>query len=96
MSIGTEQKIQKKIIDYLEGQGAYVIKVISASKAGVPDIHFCYEGFYGAIEVKTPATSNNVSKLQSYNLDCVCNAGGHAIVAWELEQVKDMLVRMLS
>ena len=64
----TEQRIQKKIVDYLLTQGCYIVKVISASKAGVPDILGCYEGVFFAIEVKTPQTKKNVSKLQDYNL----------------------------
>jgi len=36
--MASEQDIQRKIIKYLEAKGAYVVKVISASKSGVPDI----------------------------------------------------------
>jgi Holliday junction resolvase len=92
----TEQEIQKKFIKYLESIDAYVVKVISASKSGVPDILFCYEGVFAAIEVKTPATRNNVSKLQEFNIDSIRYAGGHAIVAWELDQVKDFIEGLLS
>lgn len=91
-----EQVIQKKIINYLESEGAYVVKVISASKSGVHDILFCYEGLFGSVEVKTPETRNNVSALQEYNMDKIHQAGGHSIVAWELSQVEDLLKRMLA
>jgi Holliday junction resolvase len=93
--MATEQDIQRKMIKLLESEGAYVVKVISASKSGVPDILFCYEGTFGAIEVKTPSTQNNVSKLQSYNIESIIGADGHAIVAWELEQVSELLRTML-
>lgn len=91
-----EQHIQKKIIKYLESQGAYVVKVISASKSGVPDILFCYEGVFAAIEVKTDTTKGNVSKLQEYNLEKVREAGGHSIVAWSVEQAEDFLKGLLT
>lgn len=87
----TEQDIQRKIIKYLESQGAYVVKVISASKSGVPDILFCYEGVFCAIEVKTPTTKGNVSKLQEYNLDRIRETGGHSTVAWSVDQAEDFL-----
>ena len=84
----TEQQIQKKIIQYLEQEGYYVVKVISASKSGVPDILTCIEGRFVGIEVKKPETKTNVSKLQEYNLDKINEAGGVSTVAWEVEQVK--------
>ncbi len=92
----TEQQIQKKIITYLESQGCYVVKVISASKAGVPDILGCYEGVFFGIEVKTPNTADNVSKLQEYNLDCIREADGYSLVAWSVEQVEDFIRGLLS
>ena len=91
----TEQQIQKKIITYLEKEGCYVVKVMSASKAGVPDILGCYEGIFFGIEVKTPTTSNNVSKLQEYNLDKIRDSGGHSLVAWNVEQVEEFLGGLL-
>ena len=93
--MATEQQIQKKIITYLESQGCYVVKVISASKAGVPDIIGCYEGFFFGIEVKTPSTKHNVSKLQEYNIDKIRLADGHSLVAWELSQVEEFIGGML-
>ena len=88
---GPEQKIQKSIIKWLEAEGHYVVKVISASRAGVPDILACVNGKFVAIEVKTPGTQNNISPLQAYNLDKINICGGHAIAAWSLEQVKEKL-----
>jgi len=91
----TEQQIQKKITNYLESQGCYVVKVVSATKAGVPDILGCYEGVFFGIEVKTPRTAGNVSKLQEYNLDKIREADGHSIVAWSVEQVEEFIGGLL-
>lgn len=93
--MAAESKIQKKIITYLESQGCYTVKVISASKAGVPDIIGCYEGVFFGIEVKTHTTRNKVSKLQEYNLDKIRESGGHSIVAWDVEQVEDFIGGLL-
>ena len=88
----TEQQIQKKIIKYIESlDNTYVVKVISASKAGVPDILACIQGEFVGIEVKRPETKNNVSRLQEHNLNLIRLAGGEAIVAWSVEQVKEFI-----
>jgi len=86
-----EQDIQRKIIKYLEANGAYVVKVMSATKSGIPDILACIKGEFIAIEVKTPKTINNVSKLQKYNLAAIEVAGGKAIVAKSLEDIKGLI-----
>lgn len=87
----TEQDIQRKIIKWLESEGYYVVKVISASKAGIPDILACVKGYFVSIEVKTPSTKTNVSELQKYNLEKVKECGGYSIVAWSLDQVKEFI-----
>lgn len=87
----SEQQIQTKIKSYLEDQGAYVIKVIAASKKGVPDLVACYKGLFVAIEVKKPTTKNNVSKLQQYNLDKINKLGGIGLVAWSVEQIEELI-----
>ncbi len=86
-----EQDYQRKIVKALEAKGAYVVKVVAASKKGVPDILACYKGQFIAIEVKTPTTRSNVSKLQDYNLDLVSEAGGLSGVAVEVEDMLPLL-----
>ena len=93
--MATEQQIQSKIVKYLESQGCYVVKVISASKSGVPDILGCYEGIFFGIEVKKPETASNVSKLQEYNLDKIRESGGHSLVAWDVEMVEEFISGIL-
>lgn len=83
-----EQDIQRKIIKYLEGVGAYVVKVVASNKSGTPDILACYRGIFLAIEVKRPETKTNVSELQEYNIKKIKEAGGIAIVSWDLDAVK--------
>jgi len=89
-----ESAIQTKIRKYLESVGCYVVNGIY-SKAGVPDLIGCYEGVFFAIEVKTPETRGNVSKLQHYNLEQIRLTGGHSIVAWNVEQVEEFIGGLL-
>lgn len=91
-----EQDIQKKIITYLESVGAYVVKVITANKSGVPDILACLNGRFIAIEVKTPESRNNVSALQAYNLSKINECDGLALTAWNLEMVKEFIAAELG
>ncbi len=83
-----EQDIQRKIIKYLESVGAYVVKVVASNKSGTPDILACYQGIFLAVEVKRPETKTNVSELQEYNIKKIKEAGGVAIVSWDLDAVK--------
>lgn len=88
----TEQQIQKSIINLLETKyNAYVVKIITASKSGVPDILACVKGKFIAIEVKKPETKNNVSKLQEYNLKLIQEKGGSSLAAWNTVMVVDWL-----
>lgn len=87
----TEQDYQRKITKYLESKGAYVAKVIVGNKKGIPDILACYKGKFIAVEVKTPRTINNTSKLQDYNLKKINDSGGYALVAWSIETVTELL-----
>ena len=86
----TEQQIQNKIIKYLKAI-SYVVKIISATKAGVLDVIVCYKGRFIAFEVKTPDTKDDTSDLQEYNIREIVKNGGLAYVVWELNQIKDII-----
>ena len=81
----TEQQLQSRILHYLNAKGAYNVKVITASKAGVPDILCCYKGQFIGIEVKVGR--NKPSALQEYNLKAIEQAGGIGILAYSIEDV---------
>ena len=85
-----EQTIQKSIIKYLKTI-SYVVKIISATKAGVLDVIVCYKGRFIAFEVKTPDTKDDTSDLQEYNIREIIKNGGLAYVVWDLKQVKDII-----
>ena len=82
-----EKKVQTEIIKYLKGEGYYVVKVVVANESGVPDILFCKNGKFCAIEVKATGKKNNVSELQKIHLQLINASGGKAIVADNLYDV---------
>lgn len=63
----TEQQIQSKLMKELEGNGYYVIKLISTNKNGIPDlIAIPKDSDVEFYEVKK--SKGRVSKLQEYRL----------------------------
>lgn len=76
-----EKVIQKEILDYLKEQGYYVIKVVVANVSGVPDILFCKDGKFCAVEVKATGKKKQVTELQKLHIEMIQASGGKAIVA---------------
>lgn len=84
-----EAYIQTKIIKYLESLGWYVVKIVVASKSGVPDLLCCSpNGFFWAFEVKA---KTKPSKLQEYNIQEIQKRNGSAFVVYSLQEVKDII-----
>ena len=54
-----EKDFQKKVIQFLKKQGCFVLKYEqnATTIAGVADIFFCKEGFYGWLECKKSKTA---------------------------------------
>lgn len=85
-----ESALQFKIIKYLESKNYYVVKVIMANKSGVPDILFCKDGKFCAIEVKAPGKKNNVTELQQHHLYLIQASGGTSLVSDSLTEIKEI------
>lgn len=88
--MATEKRIENQIKKYLTDIGAYWVKNHGsvASRAGVLDLTVCYRGKYYSIEVKAP--DEEPTELQKYNIRKIREAGGVAIVADNLQTVKDL------
>lgn len=86
-----EQQLQKKIIDWLESQGFWTVKVITTNKRGCPDILACHKGRFIAIEVKAEGKLNTVTPIQEFQINQILTADGIAIAADSLETVKKVL-----
>lgn len=72
-----EKKFENKVKKLLKDKGYYLIKYWGGSsftKAGVPDLLCCIEGYFIGIEVK--ASHGRPSDLQIYNLRKIREAGG--------------------
>ena len=84
----TEQMLQTQIIKYLESQKAYVIKTITTSKSGVPDIIACHQGHFYAFEVKRQG--GVIAPLQLHNQQLIQQAGGTALIVDNLPIVQSI------
>ena len=84
-----EQKVQKKIIDFLNDIGAWSCKIISSNKAGTPDILACHQGKFLAIECKS--VKGKPSEIQKYQISQIEQAGGIAVVAYSINDVKRII-----
>ena len=96
-----EQAIQTAITKYIEKQGGYWVKVVTASKSGVPDLLVCAPtvitqdmvgqtiGCFIGLEVKT--ATGKPSELQLYNIEKIQKACGLAGVVRSVEDVKALL-----
>ena len=67
MSCGEEQKLQSKIISDLDKRGWIVVKTITLSKAGFPDVFAFKNGKAMFFEVK--AKKGVRSQLQQYRIE---------------------------
>lgn len=84
-----EQDIQRKIIKFLESRGVWCCKVITATRAGIPDIICCIDSKLVAIEAKRHG--GHPTALQQYELEKIVKAGGVGIVAHSVEEVREKL-----
>lgn len=96
-----ESSIQREIIKWLddltkEGRPILCIRLLSASKAGYPDLILCIRGRFVGIELKTPQTRGKTSKLQDEKLKLIKNAEGLSYVAVSLEEVKKIVLENLK
>lgn len=88
VSTAREKIFENKIKKYIESKGGYQLKYWAGSqftKAGIPDLLCCINGYFVAIEVK--AQNGKPSELQLYTIEQIRKAGGFAFVlypsAWE-------------
>lgn len=73
----SESAIQTHILKFLKKEDCYSIKTVVSNRKGIPDIHFCYNGRYYAIEVKAGNKDfRAVTPLQRYELNALNDSGG--------------------
>lgn len=77
----SEAKFQKKIINRLESEGYYVLKLIKTNKNGIPDLLALKPNDIRFIEVKGKNTP--VSKLQKFRIKELNSYGLSAVIERE-------------
>lgn len=87
--VAFESAIVRRITKLLAKRGAWYVKTTGVSKVGCPDIIACYKGAFLAIECKS--ARGTTSRKQNYELSCIREAGGLAIVASSVQPVADWL-----
>ena len=92
----TEQKLQSKVIKFLNLNGFYCIKIIASNTRGVPDLICLKKGKFIAIELKKDKYSkeHNLTKLQEYNTNMIKEHGGHSFVIYDLDILKEELKKL--
>ena len=90
---GPEKNFENKIKDYLAKHNCYFVKYFAnrMTKAGIPDILACVNGYFVAIEVK--AENGSPSDLQIYNVKKINEIGGFAVIVRpsDFENLKKMI-----
>ena len=85
-----EAKVKAEIVAYLKSVGAWYDNNVRTGygRAGVPDLVCCYRGRFLAIEVKASG-AKAPTPYQRRELAAIVQAGGRAIVAWEVFHVME-------
>lgn len=76
-----EKNFETRVKKFLKEQGAWFVKYwggAAYTKAGVPDLLACVNGFFLGIELK--ASNGKASELQMHTLKQIDKAGGFAIL----------------
>lgn len=86
-----EAAIDRAITRELDRRGAWTVKThgTAAGRRGIPDHLACHRGVFLAIETKQPG--NTPTRLQRHELERIRRAGGRAIVAHSVADVRQAL-----
>lgn len=82
MTITPEKRFENTVKQFLSDEGAYFVKYFANrnTKAGIPDILACVNGYFLGIEVK--AQRGKPSELQIYHCRKIREAGGIALILY--------------
>lgn len=96
--MASEKTFENRVKKFLKDSGCYFIKYWGGgefTKAGVPDILCCCNGYFIGIEVKAP--NGKPSPLQIHNLKKIDESGGYGVLLYpkDFETFK-MLIQKLN
>ena len=77
-----EKHFENRIKEFIKSEGGWCVKFFANAftKAGVPDLLCCINGYFVAVEVK--AESGRPSPLQIKNCDQIREAGGFSFILY--------------
>jgi hypothetical protein len=81
--MASEKSFENRVKKFLKDSGCYFIKYWGGgefTKAGVPDILCCCNGYFIGIEVKAP--NGKPSPLQIHNLKKIDESGGYGVLLY--------------
>lgn len=86
--MGEEKAFENKIKDFLTENGAFFVKYFANrnTKAGIPDILACVNGYFVGIEVK--ATKGVVKDLQIHKAEKIRESGGFSYIVYPTGYLK--------
>ncbi len=83
-----ESLIQKKVIQYLEKNGWYVIKLIQTNKNGIADLCILKDSVAVFIEVKKPGL--RPSLLQAFRAQQLAQKGFTTLIVHDIKEIKHL------
>lgn len=96
--MGKEKTFENRIKDFLKKEGCYFFKFWGTmyTRAGVPDLIACVNGWFVGIEVKSEI--GRASEIQLQNISEIHENRGFAVIVHpeEFEQLKEMILEIKS
>lgn len=96
--MGKEKTFENRIKDFLKKEGCYFFKFWGTmyTRAGVPDLVACVNGWFVGIEVKSEI--GRASEIQLQNIKEIHENKGFAVIVHpeEFEQLKEMILEIKS
>jgi len=88
----TETQLKLKVMKMIRKEFPHVwfFKVHDMSRSGLPDLIFCVNGQFGAIELKVEG--NGPTKLQLHELGQIHKSGGVARVCYSVDEVRREII----
>jgi hypothetical protein len=87
----SETRLKEKVVAMLRRNypGIFFYKAADKFQSGIPDLIGCYKGRFFGLELKFGV--NRATRLQEHVLQKIRAAGGMAGVAYNIEDVKNIL-----
>ena len=92
--MASEKNFENKVKGFLKDQGCWFVKYWGGgefTKAGIPDILCCCNGYFLGIEVKAP--KGKPSELQKWNIGKINDANGYGVILYpdQFDQFKELI-----